>query len=396
MSEQYSGPLRGEQDLDAIVPILASAFGSDDEGIRSWVAKAGPENFRTLESEGDIVGCLGQADIGQYFGGREVSMWGVYGVAIAPERRGRGHALTLMDDHIRECARADVALSTLFPATHSLYRRSDYERAGEVYDIGIEPKHIDVRERPLAVRAVDEDDMPALMEMHRQTGRHENGELARNSYIWPRITEPRGKRATGYVATRDGVIEGYVFYTTASDEMFYLKLTVHDIRAVSEDAARTLLRFLADHRSTCRGMTMGVAPNDPLLLVPSEYTFKMRVFEYWMTRIVNIRRALEERGYPSGLSTRFIIRITEDRLVPDNIGAWLVEVQDGRATVSPASGRESDPVVTMNIRDLVPVYTGFMGAAALARIGRISGNEAGLERVTAAFATGHPWMSSQF
>ncbi|MCA9310990.1 MAG: GNAT family N-acetyltransferase [Phycisphaerales bacterium] len=392
----YSGPLRGDGDVDAIVPILAAAFGSDDAGIRNWLEVAGTENFRTIDEGNGVAACLGLADIGQYFGGCEVSMRGVYGVATAPEHRGRGLALHLMDDALRDAHAAGIAISTLYPATHYLYRRSGYERAGETYAIDLHPASLDIRERPLSMRRITPDDMGALQALFAREARHIDGQLARRSYIWPRIEQPRGERAWGYAATRDGVIEGYVYYTTTSDPDFILKLCVHDIVAATHDAAATLLRFLADHRSTCRTLVLPVSPADPLLLLPGEFNHRMRVLEYWMTRIVSVPRALEARGYPTGLSLRFDLEISEDRVIPDNLGVWTVAIEDGRATVTRARGNSGVPCARMDIRTLAPVYTGFLSAARLHTAGRISADDVAITALDAAIGQRRPWMSNRF
>ena len=396
MSTPYSGPLRDDADVDAIVPILRSAFGADEPGIRRWIDIAGQQNFRVLDVGRGGAACLGIADIGQYFGGREVSMRGVYGVATAPEQRGHGHALRLMDDALREAHHAGIAISTLYPATHHLYRRSGYERAGETYIIDLNPASLDVRGRPLEIRQYQAADDEAMHRLHESRARHINGELARRTYIWPRVMGPRGEPASGYVVTRDGVVEGYVWFTAASDETFMLKMKVHDIVASGMDAAETLLRFLADHRSTCRVLTLPVAPDDPLLLLPREHQHTTRLSDYWMTRIVSVPAALEERGYPEGMSARLALHLTHDRVLPENEGTWVMTVEGGRATVDGAGRQPGVPTLELDVQSLAPLFTGFMDAAALAVAGRVRGDASALAVARDVFRGGRVWMTTKF
>src|ERR1043166_7061219 len=85
------GPI-GESDVATIVRLYHHAFASTPDAEQKWIRPAGLENFRGVrESEKQHpCACLLRIPMGQYFGGRRVSILGIAGVATAPEARGQG------------------------------------------------------------------------------------------------------------------------------------------------------------------------------------------------------------------------------------------------------------------------------------------------------------------
>src|ERR1043166_2690224 len=94
MGETMYGPMT-EADLPAAVRMIVHAFAGTEEGTRDWLRAAGMKSVRVVREHGKpgaAAGCLLRIPMGQYFGGRSVSMLGIAGVAVAPEARGRGLA----------------------------------------------------------------------------------------------------------------------------------------------------------------------------------------------------------------------------------------------------------------------------------------------------------------
>ena len=87
-----------------------------------------------------------------------------------------------------------------------------------------------------------------------------------------------------------------------------------------------------------------------------------------MLRLVNVEKALEDRGYPQGVSGRLDLEIF-DPLLSENGGRWIVEVAKGRAVVQP--GGEGH--LQLSIDSLAPLYSGFLSAEQLSSAGRVVG-----------------------
>src|SRR5262245_41049785 len=100
-------------------------------GMRDWMGLLGVGNVRAVRVEGRVVAGLGLIWMGQWFGGVSVPMVGVTAVGVAPEQRGRGVGIGMLEAMLSEVRAAGVPLSALYPATQTFYQRAGYERAGQ-------------------------------------------------------------------------------------------------------------------------------------------------------------------------------------------------------------------------------------------------------------------------
>ena len=128
-------PLSDTREIAELAPIEHYAFGVPTEQAVEWLTAAGEEHvrlaYRTSEAGGrQLVGGLIHIPMGHFVGGRSVPTLGIAGVVVAPEARGLGVAKALMSASLREAAERGVALSSLYPATVTLYRAVGYELAG--------------------------------------------------------------------------------------------------------------------------------------------------------------------------------------------------------------------------------------------------------------------------
>jgi predicted acetyltransferase len=126
----------------------------------------------------------------------------------------------------------------------------------------------------------------------------------------------------------------------------------------------------------------------PLL---GEQKFRMQFKEYWMVRILDVARALTERGYLPGVHGEVHLDVG-DELFPENAGRYVLIVADGRGMVQ----RGGNGSVRLNVRSLAALYTGFATAHGLKVLGRIEGDEASLRGASAVFAGGAPSMPDMF
>ena len=116
----------------------------------------------------------------------------------------------------------------------------------------------------------------------------------------------------------------------------------------------------------------------------------MPVWSYrWMLRILDVREALEQRGYPpvSGEATIAV----EDGLFPDNRGPWRIVAADGKISVEPAEARRVHPIP---IGALSAMYTGYVSPFDAARLGLIDRND--VPFLASLFAGRDPWMHDFF
>ncbi len=354
LSACHFGPARNDADRDAYIRAITLAFASKPEDVGPWLDRAGHDNIRLLTAPtGEVLGGLLFTPAGQFFGGRSVPMWGVAGVAVPPEARGRGAAKEVMRRAMRELRERGVALSALYPATQWLYRTAGYEQAGVLYDTKINPKliraarHTGEPDAPMTARAFTPADNAGVRAMYTRISRDADGRLDRGEYVWNRVMTPHDATAHGFVfepaggasgggsGGGGGGFEGYLFLSQKRNDTGKHDATVTDVAFTTARAGRRILAFLADLRSMCDTVLLRSGPGDPLLVLMAEHPYQIRIRECWMLRITDAPGALTARGYAPGLSASLTITL-RDESMPEASGTWLMRVAEGRAEARPA------------------------------------------------------------
>jgi len=375
-------------DFEELGRILTWAFG--DLGPPAWLERVGRENLRAARADGKLVGGLGVVPMGQWFGGNAVPMLGIAGVAVAPEARGHGVALSLMRETLSEARAQGIALSTLYPATLTLYRLAGYELAGARFRFTARLKDLPTAGRDQKVRPIGDADRDAVEKAYATFARTRAGALERGPYIWQRVREPRQGAARGFLVPGPDGVEGYLYATQRPIASGGYDLVLSDFVVLTAPAARSLLGFLADHRSTADTVVWHGGFPEPLFLEQPEITTKVELREHFMLRIVHAEKALLARGY-SPQNAELELEL-DDAELPENSGRYRLVVRDGRADVS----RGGNGKVRLGARALAVMYSGFLRASDLARSGRVTGDSASIQTLDALFAGPPPALGDFF
>ena len=345
-------------------------------------------DLRIVRHNGRVAGGLSLIPMGQWFGGRSIPMVGIGGVGVDPRERASGLASALMRSVIEELLASGVALSALYPATQPVYRRAGYELAGQYVSYSQDAKTIDVRDRALPVELCDPIERDTFVPMYNVRAQCSNGNLDRSERFWRRIVDnPKGD-VHAYVVG-DG--EGYVVFRQLSEKGWGYDLALRDVVALTPAAARRLWTFFADHRSFAGKVKWNGPPGDPFAFHLREQEWDVEKVWAWMLRIVDVERALAERGYPAALEAELHLRVSDD-VLSANDGSFVLNVSDGKAEVS-RGGRGS---LRVDVRGLSPLYTGFQSAEALVSTGLVEGPDTDLAVATAIFGGPAPWLADFF
>jgi predicted acetyltransferase len=291
-----------------------------------------------------------------------------------------------------------VALSTLYPATVSLYRKAGYEHAGARFEIMLMLGQLVMADRKHEIRRMTPDDRSIAEAIYSDIAPSRNGYLDRNEMMWKRVTAPRGQTTQGFVAhdPHTGVAEGYVYYMQQSSDDAPYMLTCTDLVWKTAAAGRRLLTFLQDHGTMADKVVLHGGSTDPTLGLLPERIHRVRLLDHWMLRIVDVGAALASRGYPIGLKGEIHLDVVDDVLVANN-GRYVLEIDSGRGQVS--TGGQGH--LKIDIRGLAAMYTGFRTPAALMLMGLLSADDdanslRSLQLAATAFAGGESCMSDAF
>ncbi len=294
-----------------------------------------------------------------------------------------------MREIVLELHREGVPLSSLYPATNTVYRRCGYELAGSHIRYRLETDQADARDRSLRIEFTEDRD--AIRDVYAEYARRTAGLLDRNDDLWNRVFEPYKQEASqSYLVEGERGPEGYVVYYRTPREAMGQDMYANVV-ALTADAARRIVTFIADHRSFIRTFNWTGPVGDPLNFVLSEPRGTVRMSWPWMTRVVDVERALKDRGYPAGLNAELHLEI-RDNLITGNDGSFVLRVRDGTGAVE-RGGRGS---LRLDVRGLAPLYTGYMSAHELLNTGYIEGSDTDLAALSAAFAGPAPWLADFF
>ncbi|QLE51980.1 GNAT family N-acetyltransferase [Nostoc sp. C057] len=387
---EYS-TLAHPQDIQQLEHILEQCFISALGGEEAYINMIGVENFRIIRRLEQVAGGLATLDMGQWWGGQRVPMTGIAVVGIAPEYRGSGAAIALMQHTLKELYDRGIAISALYPAVQSLYRKVGYEQGGSWCIWEIATQNIQVREQPLPLELVASINHEVFHELYQQQARQTHGYLDRHPAIWERIIQPNDKEIvyTYLIGTKDQP-QGYIIFTqerTNNGEI----LIVKDWVLTTVDAAQTFWSFLASHRSQIQQVRWKSSAIDSLTLLLPEQTAKIKTTSRWLLRIIDAVKALELRGYPPGIQAELHLEI-EDNLLTENNGKFILSVANGRGEVTKGGKGE----LQLDIRELAPLYTSLFTPYDLQIAGKLNGTETAILAATQIFAGASPWMADFF
>jgi len=381
------GIVRADE-IDGLNDLMEQALTFPIGAMAPWTAAIGHENIRAVRRDGRAVAGISIIPMGHYFGGQSVRAGGITTVGVAPEQRGSGVGLWMLQQSLHELHRQAVPIATLYPATTAFYRRAGFERAAQrlLYDVPLAA--IGVRDYTLDALPAVPDEYAIIKQLYVQQAARNSAFIDRPAFYWDTILDPKDKRTYKFIIQRDGVPEGYVIFSHAA---WGEALKVSDIVALTPAAGRRLLTLLADHRSMIETMRLPGGPNDTLLFLMAEQKQKVSWSLDLMLRIVDVTSALSTRGYPSGVNAELQLDV-RDELLPGNNGRFVLTIADRHASVrSGGAGRMS-----LHVRDLAALYSGYLTPQELQAAGSLDGSKADLASAAQIFAGPRPWTPDMF
>ncbi len=356
------GPPKGDAEIRALADVIMQSLTAtplqDDGWFERWTERARATGvLRVVRREGTLAGGLTILPMGQWFGGKAVSVGAISAVAVAPEHRTRGVGGALMREVVREMAAQGTALSVLYPATQPLYRRVGYEPAGTRITYALPSEALPVRHSDHDVRVLTEADHPAVRELYTHRAKRCAGWFDRSPAYWThRVFRHPRERMYGYLVERGGVAEGYVVFTQQAAPRGRYEIHVQDLCAVTAGGCSALVSLLAAHRSMAPRVVLHGGLTEPLPAMLTEPLPGGAIIDRtdWMLRVVDVAAALEGRGYPLGVRAEVHLDVADD-LLPDNNGRFVLTVSEGAGTVK-AGG---DGGFRVDVRALAALYTGW-------------------------------------
>ncbi|OCQ94175.1 acetyltransferase [Nostoc sp. MBR 210] len=379
------------EDVKHLASIVGQAFIASASESESFLKSVGFENLRVICRDGKVAGGLATLPMGMWLGGQSVAMVGIAGVGIAPEYRGGGVAIALIQNMLQELYAKGTPISVLYPATQQLYRKAGYEQAGNYCTWEISTQDIRLNKPPLALQPIANLNCEILHQLYQQQAQLIHGYLDRHSSIWQRLTQSEEKETVyGYLIGNQEQPEGYIILSQHSQA----NQTVSQIRdwvVLSHAAAQTFWSFLANHRSTIKKVTWQSSVIDSLTLLLPEQTAKIQHQKRWMLRIVDVCKALQLRSYKLGVETELHLAVKDDLLTANN-DKFILSIANGKGEVRQGGKGE----LQIDIQGLASLYTGLFTPHTLKLVGKLDAPDTALLAATEIFTNSTPWMADFF
>lgn len=359
------------------------AFGGDPAAPPPELPTGPPrvDGWGVLDERGRLLGKALLHDYGQWWGGREVPMGGVAGVAVHPDARGTGTASRLLGALLPEMAARGQGISVLFPTVVPLYRSLGWEVVGTLDDTRLATRDLlPSGDTDCTVRTGEaERDAAAVERLYDGWAAAGSGALTRRGRLFPDGAEGAfDGDLVGLAVGPDGAARGYVSYDRGRGYRGGEgELRVWELVAADGGAARALLASLARWHPVAstvlwRGRTAGLqrlvsAP------VPPPVTAQP-----WMLRVVDPVAAVAARGFPRHVTAEAAF-VLDDPQQPQVSRAWRLAVADGRGVLTPATSATA----RLHVRGLALLWAGVATTDDLRRAGLLDGDLPGVDAAVA-------------
>jgi predicted acetyltransferase len=402
MSQLVVKSVDSSQEEQALQNLGMQAFNFDEDRWESYLTVVNREHLRIAVVSQEVVGGMSFYPIGQWFGGKRIPMAGLALVLMAPEHRGRGYAYHMLAEVMRQLRADGYPLATLYASTQRLYRKLGFEQAGNSYTYALSIKDIEVPKQELPMRQVDAQEQRALLQkLATKRAVCEQGCLDRNDGMWNRLFRELNGKVFTYLIGEPGNECGYLIYDQSRDAARsspgehaweQRSINIRDMVALNADAMNSIWAFIGSNRTVTELVKWTGPATDLRSLLPPEYEAKVILPDRWMLRLLDVRRALLDRGY-SMCDADVAFEVTDDLLV-DNCGSFTLHLRDG---VPEIENGASGNAIQINVREFAPLYSGLWTAEQLQRFGLLHcDDDEMVDSATRAFASSEPWMPEAF
>lgn len=327
--------------------------------------------------------------------GNAMAVGGVSAVGTLPEFRRQGHLRAVMTEALRQMRDRGQSVACLWPSQSAIYQRYGYSNISVQRSYSIDTVDIAFTDgnfgSSTVARESEADCFDTIRKLYAEFVKDRMCYFHRGQQTWRMgMLEESAEDGPVHIAISrgdSGAPNGYVIYTLRGGRVQHRarnqEIRIRELLWTAPDAYRSLWRFLKSH-DLVGAVKWGNAPSDDPAL---ELFMEPRLLHSdegggVLFRMVDVPAALQARGYVNeGAVT---IKVTDDNLAPWNEGTWAITALDGAAEVSESTGR---PDITISVKALASLFTGYRTARDLLNWGSIEGSPEDIRRAGHLFET---------
>jgi len=376
-------------DKASLARLAAGAFGENAGYWESYYKPGGNgrvdlDLVRLIEEDGEARASATVLPLEVFVDGRPVPMGGIAAVATDPAYRRRGFAGELMRDILRTMRERRMHLSMLHPFAQAFYRAYGWELATETIAYTLKPTDLPTSSEQRRVRAYQGEDLSEMVRLLEGEAARLSCCVRRSEGRWRDLLGRKGWQAAVY--EREERLEGYLLYRMSDwrERDPRRTLSVQELVWGTVGAREALISFLAAQDPLVFEIKHNTPRGEPLHPYLRSSYVKAEIEPEFMLRLVNVEGALNHLIRTSG--EPLVLYVSDDS-VPENAGPYTVG--DGDV----ARGEEAAEKVSLDVRQLAQLYTGYLPARQLARHGLVEpSSPRALGLLQGLFPTGEPWI----
>ena len=376
-------------DKASLARLAAGAFGENAGYWESYYKPGGNgrvdlDLVRLIEEDGEARASATVLPLEVFVDGRPVPMGGIAAVATDPAYRRRGFAGELMRDILRTMRERRMHLSMLHPFAQAFYRAYGWELATETIAYTLKPTNLPTSSEQRRVRAYQGEDLSEMVRLLEGEAARLSCCVRRSEGRWRDLLGRKGWQAAVY--EREERLEGYLLYRMSDwrERDPRRTLSVQELVWGTVGAREALISFLAAQDPLVFEIKHNTPRGEPLHPYLRSSYVKAEIEPEFMLRLVNVEGALNHLIRTSG--EPLVLYVSDDS-VPENAGPYTVG--DGDV----ARGEEAAEKVSLDVRQLAQLYTGYLPARQLARHGLVEpSSPRALGLLQGLFPTGEPWI----
>ncbi len=375
--------------------VFGGTFGDGDDNL---VSRANRPEWTLAAFDADrLVSSLVSIPFTMRAGGQAVALSGITSVGTLPEYRRRGLVRRLITRSLAASRERGQGLAALWASQAAIYQRYGFACATRLREYRVDTADIAFADGDAGTCRVERvapgHAYEVVKPLYIEFVANRFCYLHRGKQLWMRnvLEAPQGEGPVHVAVARDanGSAQGYVAYTLRGSRVDHparnQAIEVRDLVWLSQDAYRSLWRFLAAHDLVGRVSWLRAPGDDPAFeLFAEPRMLRSQDREGVWLRVVDVERALAERGYSS--AGTLTLGIAADDLTPWNAGTYRIEVGEDGARVTRTT---REPEMVTSVRAIAQLYAGTFSASRLAAWGFAEGPAAVLARADALFATAH-------
>jgi predicted acetyltransferase len=336
-----------------------------------------------------LLSCMIEIEFLMRFDNHSVPMSGIGGVGTLPEARKGGHIRSIFEKLLPEAYEKGVVFSNLCPFSHAFYRKFGYEVACARNKITIATSQfIDLKLRGDFTHHLPGDDTFVLNEIHSGYIANLNHAICRDHWpynrAWNIFTKDDPYATGNYIylwRDENGRPRGYIKYHDETNKDGDHIIVVRELAFLDREALYGVLSIVGVLSPQFEEfqwlMPVFIDPAD---FVESIWDIEQKIIPRDMTRVVNVKAALEKMRHPEGEGA-YIVEV-EDLMISANHGKYLVEYGPEGSRVSSTT---KEPDIRCDIPALSQLVTGYrtLGNALLTKQSGLEacGNRETLDKV---------------